>query len=317
MHEFGVVMAVTRATRSASRKARRSEAVATGPFGTLSHDELGVIVDGLADPLQPVVAVALSSTCLGLRAPLLAALEVLKERHARAVALCRRLGMRCANLRVAKKLDGYKKDLTADDMATLSMLLPKWLPRLQQLDLGANRFGDAGVQVLCEGLGLCAALPSLIIIDLSNNNIRLAGAEAFAAALRRVALPKLAGVNLIGNPLGNQGVAALAAPLHQLPALQILYLTACAIGNEGVASLVANLGKNDFKELVWLCLQAVQGRILANKITDLGLATMVTALDAGGLPKLRVDHPETFLHGNPASDSAVKAVIAALAKRSQ
>ena len=91
----------------------------------------------------------------------------------------------------------------------------------------------------------------------------------------------------------------------------------CLRGNEGVASLVANLGKNDFKELVWLCLAAVQGRILANKITDLGLATMVTALDAGGLPKLRVDHPETFLHGNPASDSAVKAVIDALAKRSQ
>ena len=43
----------------------------------LSHDELGVIFDGLADPLQPVVAVALSSTCLGLRTPLGAALEVL------------------------------------------------------------------------------------------------------------------------------------------------------------------------------------------------------------------------------------------------
>ena len=40
-----------RATRSASRKARRTEAVATGPLGALSHDELGVIVDGLVDPL--------------------------------------------------------------------------------------------------------------------------------------------------------------------------------------------------------------------------------------------------------------------------
>ena len=37
-----------RATRSASRKARLTEAVATGPLGALSHDELGVIVDGLA-----------------------------------------------------------------------------------------------------------------------------------------------------------------------------------------------------------------------------------------------------------------------------
>ena len=65
-------------------------AVATGPLGALSHDELGVIFDGLADPLQPDVAVAFSSTCRGLRTPLQAALEVLQERHARAVALCRK-----------------------------------------------------------------------------------------------------------------------------------------------------------------------------------------------------------------------------------
>jgi len=54
-----------RPTRSASRKARATEAVATGPLGALSHDELGVIVDGLADPLQPVVAVALAARALG------------------------------------------------------------------------------------------------------------------------------------------------------------------------------------------------------------------------------------------------------------
>ena len=53
----------------------------------LSHDELGVVVDGLCDPLQPVVAVALSSTCKGLRTPLLAALEMLKQRHSRALVL--------------------------------------------------------------------------------------------------------------------------------------------------------------------------------------------------------------------------------------
>ena len=81
----------TRKTRSASRAARRAEAVATGPLGALSHDELGIIFDGLADPLEPAVAVALSSTCLGLRTPLRAGLEVLKERHARAAALCRKV----------------------------------------------------------------------------------------------------------------------------------------------------------------------------------------------------------------------------------
>ena len=44
---------MARATRSASGAARLTEAVATGrrPLGALSHDELGVIFDGLADPL--------------------------------------------------------------------------------------------------------------------------------------------------------------------------------------------------------------------------------------------------------------------------
>ena len=69
--------------------ARLTEAVATGPLGALSHDELGVVFDGLANPLQPVIAVALSSTCVGLRTPLRAALEVLQAHHESAVALCR------------------------------------------------------------------------------------------------------------------------------------------------------------------------------------------------------------------------------------
>ena len=92
------------ATRSASSAARVTEEVATGLLG-LSHDELSVLFDGLADPLQPVVAVALSSTCLGLRTPLQAALEVLKQQHESAAALCLKVGMRWVDLREATRLD--------------------------------------------------------------------------------------------------------------------------------------------------------------------------------------------------------------------
>ena len=100
-----VAMAARACHTLASRAARLTEAVATGPLGALSHDELGVVFDGLADPLQPVVAVALSSTCLGLRTPLRAALEVLKEQNESAAALCRKVGMRWVDLREAKSLD--------------------------------------------------------------------------------------------------------------------------------------------------------------------------------------------------------------------
>ena len=295
-----------RATRSASRKARVSEAVATGPLGALSHDELGVIVDGLADPLQPVVAVALSSTCLGLRTPLQAALEVLKGRHERAVALCRKVGTSCVEMRDAEMLDWIYKVLTADDVATLGTLL-HWTPRLEILCLFNNSLGDAAMQALCEGMGRGAA-PSLHYLELEVNQFGPAGAEALAAALRRGAMPKLEVLRLHYNPIGNQGVAALAAPLRKLPALKVLRLSNCEIDDEGVASLVAGLGKDDFKALRSFGLSC-------NTITDAGLNQFVAAIDAGGLPELISGF--TYQRMPLASDSAVKAVSNALVKRRQ
>jgi len=302
-----------RATRSASHKARATEAVATGPLGALSHDELGVIVDGLADPLQPVVAVALSSTCLGLRTPLRAVLKVLKERQARAVALCRKMKMSCVEMRDAEELQWTDRGLTAADMATLGTILQtNGLPRLQLIFLGCNGFGDAGVQALCAGLGPGAA-PSLRIIYLTSTKIGPAGAEAFAGALSRGAMPKLDELELTGNPIGNQGMAALAAPVRKLPALTHLVLFKCEIGDKGLASLVANLGKDDFKKLESLFLAD-------NYVTDAGMITLAAALDAGRLTRLRgqtAEFAQYFLQGNPASASAIQAVKDALAKRSQ
>ena len=291
-----------RPTRSASRKARATEAVATGPLGALSHDELGVIVDGLADPLQPVVAVALSSTCLGLRTPLQAAIEVLKERHARAVALCRKFGTSCAALRDAEELE-YNEGITAEDMATLGVLLSKWLPSLRQLCLIGNGFGDARVQALCEGLGPgTAPLPRL---GLGDNNIGPAGAEALAAAFRRGALSKLEWLDLTDNPIGSQGMAALATPLRNMPTLESLFLCNCEIGDEGVASLVANLGKDDFKKLEDLDIEH-------NGITDAGMAKLLSAVNSGGVPNL--SNLEAG-HGNDASPEAVYAVHGAIQRR--
>ena len=154
-----------RATRTASGRASASGSSDDGSrclILALSHDELGVIVDGLADPLQPVVAVALSSTCLGLRTPLQAALEVLKERHARAVALCRKVQTSCTELRDAEQLEWNDKRLTTDSMATLAMILQtNGLPRLRQLFLSNNGFGDAGMQALCiASVWACRASPA-------------------------------------------------------------------------------------------------------------------------------------------------------------
>ena len=295
-----------RATRSASRAARNAEAVATGPLGALSHDELGVIFDGLADPLEPVVAVALSSTCLGLRTPLQAVLGVLKERHEKAVALCDKVEMSCAELRAAEGLDLTREKITDAGMATLGMLLSKWLPKLQDLYVDENGFGDAGMQALCESLGHGAA-PSLQQIDLEGNSFGPAGAEALAAALRRGAMPRLEVLSLTDNPIGSQGMAALATPLRKLPVLKRLFLSYCSIDDEGVASLVNNLGKDDFKALETLALSN-------NKITDVGCASIMKEIDAGGLPAVR--HVLYLdLGDNNASDEATTAVADALVRR--
>ena len=301
-----------RATRSASRAASTTDDASRCLLLALSHDELGVIVAGLADPLRPVVAVALSSTCLGLQTPQRAALEVLAQRHKRAVALCRKIEMSCVRLSDAENLESPSRgtsrrrwDLTADDMATLGMLLRmNWLPRLQRLDLFANSLDAADIQRLCEGLGQGTA-PSVRFLGLGGNESGPAGAEALAAALHRGALPGLEDLELFNNPLGNQGVAALVPAVRKLPALKRLHLEGCKIDDEGVASLVADLGKDDFKalETLYLCV---------NKITDAGVAKLVAALDAGGLPKL-VDHRYLLL-SNSASASAVKSVEDALAR---
>ena len=338
-----------RATRSASRKARVTEAVATGPFGALSHDALGVIVDGLADPLQPVVAVAFSSTCKGLRTPLQAALEVLRQRFEKAKALCLKVRKtrgcskfgepgpsmvetdpelagkdfavlldhkdHACRLEEIEELWWSGLGLTDADIAALGMIMRySQLPKLSNLGLMENAFGDAGMQALCEGLD---GVPSLRVLQLGGNSkLGLASAEALAAALGRRALPQLEELLLNGiaiqeelhvdtppgNSIGKEGAAALAAPLRKLTALKTLGLCFCNIGDEGVASLFADLGKEDFK--------AIQHFYLAgNKLTDKGCQTLVSALKVDAMPQLT----QLRLEGNDhASYEAIKAVGDAL-----
>ena len=279
----------------------------------LSHDELGVVFGGLADPLEPAVAVALSGTCKEFRAPLRALLEVLKERHLRAVALCRKVHSSdepcsCTLLRDAEELHWYGKRLTTDDMATLGIILrTNGLPRLRELGLVGSRFGDAGMQALCEGLGRGAA-QSHLKIGLNQCKFGQVGAEALAAALGRGAMPKLVGLFLGANPIGNQAVGALSVPLRKLPALKELILVNCNIGDEGVTSLVANLGKHDFKALEVLALDY-------NKIKAAGCAALASALTAGAFPRLNCLTLDVNPHAAAAREAVDDAMMGAARAR--
>ena len=310
-----------RATRSASRAARSSEDDSRCHLLTLSHDELGVIFDGLADPLQPVVAVALSSTCKGLWTPLRAALKVLKEQHASAVALCRKVKTSCARLCKAHELRWHSKNLcpdggllapdekslTADDMATLSMIVRlNGLPLLQSLDI-FDSLGDAGMQALCAGLNF-RSVPSLRSLKLPCTKFKLAGAEALAAALQRGALPSLDTLNLGRNYFGKQGLARLTAPLRKLPTLKHLLLFDCGIDDEGFASLLTDLGKDDFKALEEVTLEF-------NQLADNSLTMLVSCIKRGAFPRLK--HVGIYQHDLPVMSPVLLALRAALADRSR
>ena len=79
----------------------------------LSGDEQWIILTKLCDPLDPGIAVALSSVSNELRTATRVPLQQLKAGHEAAAALCRKLGhQNCKALREAKVVYWCYKDLT-------------------------------------------------------------------------------------------------------------------------------------------------------------------------------------------------------------
>ena len=84
----------------------------------LNDDEIEVIFGALADSVAPHVAVALASTCRGLRVPTEVALAELRRRHEAVKALCAKEchGTKWSELRVVEMLAWYNTGLAAADM---------------------------------------------------------------------------------------------------------------------------------------------------------------------------------------------------------
>ena len=267
-------------TRSTRKKARATEAVATDPLGALSHDELGVVFDGLADPLQPVGAVALSSTCLGLRTPLQPALAVLKEQHERAKRLCGFIKISCEEMHQLQTFDFAlpdKEPALIYAVETLGMLMSRWLPRLNYLELEGQGIDDACMQALCAQLDV-SSVPRLRLIDFCGNPIGPAGAKALAETLGRGALTSAAVLYFDYSEFGPEGLAELATPLRKLKNLRFLSLEGCGVGDDGVRSLLDGLGNNDLPVLRTL-------RLKSNNITQ--ETRRWADSTAGHLPNLR------------------------------
>ena len=204
----------------------------------LSDDALGVIFEGLRNPLEPRVALALGGACRGLWASTKVQQQQLRADHEAATALCLKVGMRsCKELREAEAVISDFKCLSAADLATLGTL-GSVLPALERLVLYRPTGSHDGVQRLAEGLG-AGALPAVTCLQLLNMHVGDAGASALAAALDRGALPRLKWLGLANTAIGDAGLVALVPALRRLPALECIGLCGNPFGDEGLTALVA------------------------------------------------------------------------------
>eukprot|EP00964_Phaeocystis_antarctica_P107776 scaffold72442_cov54-Phaeocystis_antarctica.AAC.4 len=280
----------------------------------LSGDEAGIVFTQLCNVLEPRLAVAWSSASNELREPTQALLPQLRAGHEAAAALCLKVGLRsCKELREAKQVVWYYKglaavpDLTVADLALLGTL-GSVLPALETLRLyeDSGAAGPDGVQRLAEGLG-AGALPAVTYLTLVLH-VGDAGASALAAALGRGALPRLKTLDLSSAAIGEAGLVALAPALRRRLALEELFLNNNPFGDEGLAALLAPLPAGappptgalpKLKEL----------NLRGTRITDAGCAAVVAALDSGALPALK----GLYLDMTPASAAAIATVYEARA----
>ena len=292
----------------------------------LNDDALGIISDGLCNTLEPRIVMAFSSANRGLWALTPALRQQLRADHEVAAALCLKMGLRsCKELREAKMVESEDTGLSAADLTLLGTLVSV-LPALEHLRLREHmrlehlrlteRSGAAGadgMQQLMAKLGV-GTLPALTHLALSVMPVGDAGASALAAALGRGALPRLRVLELFDASIGDAGLVALAPALRKLPALEVLGLAFNPFGDEGIAALVAPAAVAGAPPTTTVGLAKLIVLLLdGSRITDVGCAALVSALDSGAMPALE----HLILGDCPASPVAVGAVRAALARPSR
>ena len=202
---------------------RPQPAAASSPSCTLlqlSHDLIRVVAHELCDPLQPNIAVNLSSTAKSLRAPMQAALAQLKRQHQEAeefaALVCPSSSTsNIVQLQNATEIslpegvlcdDDYYRQFSRAHWRTLGTLVGCGsLPMLESLTCderpGGARFIEEGVVSLTAGLRR-GGLPSLRRLSLTSSQIGDQAASALASALTKRAVPKFQELRLYDSEMG-------------------------------------------------------------------------------------------------------------------
>eukprot|EP00937_MAST-01D_sp_MAST-1D-sp2_P005142 g5142.t1 len=149
-------------------------------------------------------------------------------------------------------LDLRKTCLGAGGAARFAALLERGqLGRLRSLYLFRCELTDAGAAVLARALAHPRAAPRQLSLNLCENGIGLAGADALGAALARSAV--LRALDMNNNSVGDAGAVALAAGLACNRSLEQLSLWSNGIGPRGAAALVAALAARRSAHAVARC----------------------------------------------------------------
>jgi hypothetical protein len=283
-------------------------------LAALSGDEQRILFTQLCNVLDPRLAVALSSVSFDLRTATQEGRQQLRTDHEVAAAFCLKVGLRsCKELHEAKRVDWCNKGLTTTDLGLLGTL-GSVLPALEKSVLSdrSAAAGPDGVQQLAEGLG-AGALPAVSDLQFIGMHVGDAGASELAAALGRGALPRLEFLGLIDAAIGDTGLVALASALRQRPALDGLNLAGNPFGDEGLAALVAPpLPAGALPPPAGGLAKLETLYLMRTQITDAGCAALASALESGALPALK---GMIHLGGIPASAAAQAAVQAVLHQR--
>ena len=156
-----------------------------------------------------------------------------------------------------------------------------------------------------EALGIAigaGALPHLSCLWLTGNEISDTGAVALAQALSRGGAPVLKGLYLARNSIGDVGLQALASCCGSHCAgacalLTQLHLGYNVIADDGLLALAeaADRGALGLLERLWLTHCAYGEDTERSEAGEDGACAIATALQAGGLPRLRELHVDCTL----------------------
>ncbi|CAE7709325.1 Rnh1 [Symbiodinium sp. CCMP2456] len=191
-----------------------------------------------------------------------------------------------ARLQICRLVECGFGDLAAAGVARLLADARQPASALRELNLSANKFGNGGAAELADALPRLDSLEKLL---LERNKIGVLGAKALAARLPRSNVRELVmGTHLGGNPLGEEGVQALATALddampraaaNRAMRLQALALEDCGVGQAGAKALAEYIPKS-----VLQALSVARGHLADDDATAvlLALPGSISFLDLSG-----------------------------------